>query len=308
MRRWPRGVPAAPTRRWRAPGRSRPRTSLRTVRSGRSEPRCCRRMRGVLTHCNAGALACVGYGTALGVIRAAHESGRGVSVWVGETRPVLQGARLTAWELAQLGIPFRVIVDAAAGSVLAAGAVDAVVVGADRVAANGDVANKIGTYALAVLADAHAVPFYVAAPSTTVDAGDADRRRHPHRTTRSVRGVRLGHGGGAARRHGGAQPCLRHHPGTARHRVDHRAGRGPPPRRRVDGGPPRLTPTPGSLEPAGRAVPSEEPVCRSQVVGTVRRCCACSPKSCSRRPARDVEDGASPCAMRARGPCARRRT
>ena len=100
----------------------------------------------VLTHCNAGALACVGYGTALGVIRAAHESGRGITVWVDETRPVLQGARLTAWELDRLGIPFRVIVDAAAGSLFAGGAVDAVVVGADRVAANGDVANKIGTY------------------------------------------------------------------------------------------------------------------------------------------------------------------
>jgi methylthioribose-1-phosphate isomerase len=123
----------------------------------------------VLTHCNAGALACVGYGTALGVIRAAHERGQDVSVWVDETRPVLQGARLTAWELGRLGIPFRVIVDAAAGSVFAAGAVDAVIVGADRIAANGDVANKIGTYSLAVLAHAHGVPFYVAAPTTTID-------------------------------------------------------------------------------------------------------------------------------------------
>jgi len=123
----------------------------------------------VLTHCNAGALACVGYGTALGVIRAAHERGQVVTVWVDETRPVLQGARLTAWELDRLGIPFRVIVDAAAGSVFAAGAVDAVIVGADRIAANGDVANKIGTYALAVLAHAHGVPFYVAAPTTTID-------------------------------------------------------------------------------------------------------------------------------------------
>jgi methylthioribose-1-phosphate isomerase len=124
----------------------------------------------VLTHCNAGALACVGYGTALGVIRAAHEGGRVVTVWVDETRPVLQGARLTAWELDRLGIPFRVVVDAVAGSLFAAGSVDAVVVGADRIAANGDVANKIGTYSLAVLARAHAVPFYVAAPTTTVDA------------------------------------------------------------------------------------------------------------------------------------------
>ena len=126
-------------------------------------------MASVLTHCNAGALACVGYGTALGVIRAAHERGQVVTVWVDETRPVLQGARLTAWELGRLGIPYRVIVDAAAGSVFAAGAVDAVIVGADRIAANGDVANKIGTYPLAVLAHAHGVPFYVAAPTTTVD-------------------------------------------------------------------------------------------------------------------------------------------
>jgi methylthioribose-1-phosphate isomerase len=127
----------------------------------------------ILTHCNAGALACVGYGTALGVVRAAHEGGRTVTVWVDETRPVFQGARLTAWELDRLGIPFRVVVDAAAGSLFAAGAVDAVVVGADRIAANGDVANKIGTYSLAVLAHAHEVPFYVAAPTTTIDAATA---------------------------------------------------------------------------------------------------------------------------------------
>jgi methylthioribose-1-phosphate isomerase len=123
----------------------------------------------LLTHCNAGALACVGYGTALGVIRAAWRTGHCSAVWVDETRPVLQGARLTAWELDRLGIPFRVVVDGAAGSLLCAGQVDAVVVGADRVAASGDVANKIGTYGLAVLADAHGVPFYVAAPTTTVD-------------------------------------------------------------------------------------------------------------------------------------------
>lgn len=123
----------------------------------------------VLTHCNAGALACVGYGTAIGVIRAGHDAGRVASVWVDETRPVLQGARLTAWELDRLGIPFHLVVDAAAGSLFAARVVDAVVVGADRVAANGDVANKIGTYTLAVLAHAHGVPFYVAAPTSTVD-------------------------------------------------------------------------------------------------------------------------------------------
>ncbi len=127
----------------------------------------------VLTHCNAGALACVGYGTALGVVRAAHEGGRTVTVWVDETRPVLQGARLTAWELERVGIPYRIVVDAAAGSLFASGSIDAVVVGADRIAANGDVANKIGTYSLAVLAAAHGVPFYVAAPTTTVDTATA---------------------------------------------------------------------------------------------------------------------------------------
>jgi methylthioribose-1-phosphate isomerase len=127
----------------------------------------------VLTHCNAGSLACVGYGTALGVVRAVHESGREVSVWVDETRPILQGARLTAWELDRLGIPYQVIVDNAAGSLFAADEIDAVVVGADRIAANGDVANKVGTYPLAVLARAHAVPFYVAAPVSTVDLATA---------------------------------------------------------------------------------------------------------------------------------------
>jgi methylthioribose-1-phosphate isomerase len=128
----------------------------------------------VLTHCNAGALACVGYGTALGVIRAAHEQGRRPHVWVDETRPVLQGARLTAWELDRLGIPCTLVPDVMAGSLMASGDVDVVVVGADRIAANGDVANKIGTYTLAVLARHHAVPFYVAAPMSTVDEATPD--------------------------------------------------------------------------------------------------------------------------------------
>jgi methylthioribose-1-phosphate isomerase len=122
-----------------------------------------------LTHCNAGALATGGYGTAGGVLRAAWEAGRLAEVWVDETRPLLQGARLTAWELGRAGIPHRVVTDSAAGSLLAAGAVDRIVVGADRIAANGDVANKIGTYPLAVLAARHGVPFYVAAPLSTID-------------------------------------------------------------------------------------------------------------------------------------------
>jgi methylthioribose-1-phosphate isomerase len=128
----------------------------------------------VLTHCNAGALACVGYGTAVGVIRAAAEAGRRPTVWVDETRPVLQGARLTAWELQRLGIPFRLVPDAVAGSLFSSGDVDCVVVGADRIAANGDVANKIGTYTLAVLASHHGVPFYVAAPRSTFDPAPLD--------------------------------------------------------------------------------------------------------------------------------------
>ena len=128
----------------------------------------------VLTHCNAGGLACVGYGTAIGVIRAAHEQGRRPSVWVDETRPVLQGARLTAWELDRLGIPFVLVADVMAGSLMASIDVDLVVVGADRIAANGDVANKIGTYGLAVLAHHHGIPFYVAAPTSTIDPATPD--------------------------------------------------------------------------------------------------------------------------------------
>jgi methylthioribose-1-phosphate isomerase len=133
----------------------------------------------VLTHCNTGSLACVGYGTALGVVRAAHESGRRPSVWVDETRPVLQGSRLTAWELERLGIPCTLVADVMAGSLMAGGEVDAVVVGADRIAANGDVANKIGTYPLAVLAHHHGLPFYVAAPLSTFDADCADGSQIP---------------------------------------------------------------------------------------------------------------------------------
>ncbi|HJZ86737.1 MAG TPA: S-methyl-5-thioribose-1-phosphate isomerase [Polyangia bacterium] len=123
----------------------------------------------VLTHCNAGALATGGYGTALGVIRAARAAGKRLEVLADETRPFLQGARLTAWELARDGIPVTIITDNMAGALMARGEVQAVVVGADRIAANGDTANKIGTYTLAVLAREHEIPFYVAAPLSTVD-------------------------------------------------------------------------------------------------------------------------------------------
>ena len=124
-----------------------------------------------LTHCNTGGLATGGYGTALGALRAASEQGRLDHVWVDETRPLLQGARLTAWELGALGIPYAVIVDSAAGGLMASGEVDAVLVGADRIAANGDTANKVGTYPLAVLAAHHGIPFYVVAPTSTIDRG-----------------------------------------------------------------------------------------------------------------------------------------
>ncbi|MBZ0170107.1 methylthioribose-1-phosphate isomerase [Candidatus Methylomirabilis lanthanidiphila] len=133
----------------------------------------------VLTHCNAGALATAGYGTALGVIRAAHAAGTRLSVWAGETRPFLQGARLTAWELQQDGIPVTLITDNMAGHLMQRGEIDLVIVGADRIARNGDVANKIGTYTLAVLAQAHGLPFYVAAPLSTVDLSLPDGEAIP---------------------------------------------------------------------------------------------------------------------------------
>jgi methylthioribose-1-phosphate isomerase len=123
----------------------------------------------VMTHCNAGPLAATGEGSALGVVRAAFARGRVSEVWVPETRPLLQGARLTAWELAQEGIPHRVVTDSSAGLLMSRGLVDVAIVGADRIAANGDVANKIGTYPIAALAARHGVPFYVAAPSSTID-------------------------------------------------------------------------------------------------------------------------------------------
>jgi methylthioribose-1-phosphate isomerase len=123
----------------------------------------------VLTHCNAGALATAGYGTALGVVRAAHEQKKLAFVWVDETRPVMQGSRLTAWEMAKEGIPHRLIADVAAGAAMRQGLVDLVVTGADRIARNGDTANKIGTYGVAVLARHHGIPFYVAAPWSTID-------------------------------------------------------------------------------------------------------------------------------------------
>ncbi len=134
---------------------------------------------GVLTHCNAGALATCGYGTALGVIRAAIERGKKIHVFADETRPFLQGSRLTAWELMKDGIPTTVISDNMSGAMMRQGKIGAVIVGADRIAANGDVANKIGTYTVAVLAKEHEIPFYVAAPISTVDLETSDGSKIP---------------------------------------------------------------------------------------------------------------------------------
>ncbi|MEA3460100.1 MAG: S-methyl-5-thioribose-1-phosphate isomerase, partial [Chloroflexota bacterium] len=150
----------------------------------------------ILTHCNTGALATVDYGTALGVIWTAHEQGKRIHVWVDETRPRLQGARLTAWELMQEGIPMTLIADNAAGHLMRTGRVDIVIVGADRVAANGDVANKIGTYKLAVLAKENGIPFYSVAPTSTIDLSIASgdeipiEERDPAEVT-NVGGVRI---------------------------------------------------------------------------------------------------------------------
>lgn len=150
----------------------------------------------VLTHCNTGPLACGQFGTALGVVQAAHHADRPIHVWVGETRPYLQGARLTTWELAQAGVAHALIPDVAAGHLMATGEVDVVLVGADRVAANGDTANKVGTYTLAVLAARHGIPFYVCAPTSSVDlatptgADIAIEERKPEEVL-EFRGVRI---------------------------------------------------------------------------------------------------------------------
>ena len=150
----------------------------------------------VLTHCNTGPLACGQYGTALGVVQAAHHAERPIHVWVDETRPYLQGARLTTWELAQAGVPHALIPDVAAGHLMATGEVDIILVGADRVAANGDTANKVGTYTLAVLAARHGIPFFVCAPTSSIDLETPDgasiviEERKPEEVL-EFRGVRI---------------------------------------------------------------------------------------------------------------------
>ena len=178
----------------------------------------------VLTHCNAGALATGGYGSALGVVRAAHARDPGLHVWVDETRPLLQGARLTAWELAEDGIPHTLIADVAAGQLFARGLVDAVVFGADRIAHNGDAANKIGSYTLSVLARAHGVPCYVVAPSSTIDHAIASGARDPHRGARGRGGREPGRAGARARGHRGLESRLRRH-ARRQHHGDRHGGR-----------------------------------------------------------------------------------
>ena len=172
----------------------------------------------IMTYCNTGALATAGHGTALGVIRSARDSGKSVSVLVNETRPYLQGARLTAWEMIEENIPATLITDNMAGHLISRGEVDLVIVGADRIAANGDTANKIGTYTLAVLAQRHAVPFYVAAPLSTFDASIADGsaipiEERPAEEVLGYRGMRWAPRGCAR-----AQSGVRRHAGRTDHR------------------------------------------------------------------------------------------
>ena len=189
----------------------------------------------MLTHCNAGALATAGYGTALGVIRGAVEAGKSVTVLADETRPFLQGARLTAWELVKDGIAATVITDNMAAAMMAPGEVNAVVVGADRIAANGDTANKIGTYGVAILARAHGIPFYVAAPWSTVDLATPTGAGIPIEERNAAEVTHLGEPPARARGRVGAQPGLRRDAAPLRHRDHHRPGRRPPAFRRRPG-------------------------------------------------------------------------
>jgi methylthioribose-1-phosphate isomerase len=172
-------------------------------RMGNNGKRYIRNGSAILTHCNAGALATAGYGTALGVIRAAHEEGKDLEVFVCETRPQLQGARLTAWELDKEGIPVTLITNGMSGYLMSKGMIHLVIVGADRISANGDVANKIGTYSIALLAKAHGIPFYVAAPLSTFDLSlgmgdeipieqrDSREVTHPFNRQIAPKGVRV---------------------------------------------------------------------------------------------------------------------
>ena len=194
---WPRRS-ASRTRMWRSTGAW-----------ARSARRSCRQTANILTHCNAGSLATVDYGTALGVVRAAIEEGKQVHVWVDETRPRLQGARLTAWELMRDGIPMTLIADNAAGMLMRLGKVDLVLFGADRVAANGDVANKIGSYKLAVMARENGMPCYSVVPTPTIDLSLAHGDLIPIEERERPRGDARRRRADRARRRAGLQPGLR---------------------------------------------------------------------------------------------------
>ena len=218
----------------RGPDRSTRKTARCAGRSAGTAQPLVRPGQGVLTHCNAGGLATADYGTALAVIFAAHEQGTPLRVFADETRPLLQGARLTAWELKRRGIPVTLICDNMAAQVMREGKVQMVVVGADRIAANGDTANKIGTYGVALLAQAHGIPFYVAAPSSTFDLSIPDGSAIPIEQ-RDPREITHGFGRQTApdgRRR--LQPRLRRHPRRADRRHHHREGRHPPGQSRDD--------------------------------------------------------------------------
>ncbi len=187
----------------------------------------------VLTHCNAGALATAGYGTALGVIRGAVEQGKKVAVIADETRPFLQGARLTAWELTRDGIDTTVITDNMSGALMRGGQIDLVVVGADRIAANGDVANKIGTYTVAVLAKEHAIPFYVAAPISTIDLSTPDGTKIPIEERNAKEVTHIGPDAPDAAGCADAQSGVRRYAESVRDCDHHRARHRPRPVQRI---------------------------------------------------------------------------
>ena len=199
-RRRDRRAPCAPRRTRSSSRRPTDHGRLAAVRAARRCRRPTDRPLRVLTHCNTGPLACGQFGTALGVVQAAHHAERPIHVWVDETRPYLQGARLTAWELAQAGVPHTLIPDVAAGHLMARGEVDVILVGADRVAANGDTANKVGTYTLAVLAARHGIPFYVCAPTSSVDLATPDGAAIPIEERQPERGPASSAASGSRRR------------------------------------------------------------------------------------------------------------
>ena len=207
------------------PSQSTKRISQLIARLGRFGAALLAQSSTILTHCNAGALATAGYGTALGVVRAAKEAGKKIAVFADETRPFLQGSRLTAWELHKDKIPVTVIADNMAATVLRRGSIDCVIVGTDRTAANGDVANKIGTYPLAVMARRHNVPFYVAAPLSSIDLNARTGDRYPDRGALQPRTNRIQGQADHAQRCRAFNPAFDVTPHESGNRDHHRARR-----------------------------------------------------------------------------------